>query len=382
MPNAFKSSVAAGLVCGMLAVIASSCASRSTDGRVPNYYPADYNDTLAKAEKIGQLLIWSTTDRAQIADALSAFERKYPKIRVQYREMRARNIYAWFLRDLHDGRPTADLLLSSAMDMQIKLVNDGYAATYKSPEREHLASWANWKNQAWGVTAEPIVFLSNRSALPPNNVPRSHLEFRKMLEAGPALDKRVVSYDPSESAFGYLILSQDEMASPDVWRTIRGLGERNARFHPTTKALINEVATGQAALAYNVLGSYAADAASRDPNLQVTVPDDYTLVASRIALIPARAPHPDGAALFLDFLLSREGQLALRKHHLPSVRNDIRPPKDLDLTDANERAIRVGPALLVLQDQMTRRHFLSRWENSVRAGKGFAPIEVADTLPN
>jgi iron(III) transport system substrate-binding protein len=365
--------VSVGIAVSVLLLGAAGCTGGPRDERVPEYYPADYGELIRAAEAKRQLLIWSTTDQAQIGDALDAFQKKYPKIRVEYREMRARNIYQWFLTDLKAGRPAADFLLSSAMDMQIKLVNDGYAASYASPERDHVAKWANWKSQAWGITAEPIVMLSNRSQLSGGKAPVSHFAVRTMLEQEPALNGRVVSYDPTESAFGYLILSQDEMASPDVWRTVRALGMRHARFHATTKALIDEVSSGRATVAYNVLGSYAADAASRNPNLLVTVPEDYTLIASRIGIIPAKAPHSEAAALFLDFLLSREGQSALGRHYLPSVRGDVPPPEALRLANANVRAIRVGPALLVLQDQLTRRHFLTRWDEAVRAGQGIAP---------
>ena len=48
------------------------------------------------------------------------------------------------------------------MDLQIKLVNDGYAQTYVSKEIAHIPDWAIWKDEAYAVTAEPIVIVYNK----------------------------------------------------------------------------------------------------------------------------------------------------------------------------------------------------------------------------
>jgi iron(III) transport system substrate-binding protein len=42
------------------------------------------------------------------------------------------------------------------MDLQAKLINDGYAQGYLSPEKPALPATAVWKNMGYGVTAEPV----------------------------------------------------------------------------------------------------------------------------------------------------------------------------------------------------------------------------------
>ncbi len=68
------------------------------------------------------------------------------------------------------------------------------------------------------------------------------------------------------------------------------------------------------------------------------------------------------ARLFLDFLLSRPGQAHLVRHAMPSARRDLPAPPALQTPDTTQRAIRVGPALLVLQDKLTRTRFLHEWK--------------------
>lgn len=363
-------------MCVALLLVLAGCGTSRPEG-VPERYPQDYGRIVDEAKREGALVIWSSTDRAQVDELLDRFRKMHPGITVTYREMRATNIYNWFLGqggERSKGVAAPDLIWSSAMDLQIKLVNDGYAQAYESPETSGIASWANWKNQAWGITAEPIVIVYNRKAIAERDVPRSHLAFRRLLEAPEAtLKGQVATYDPEQSAFGYLVLAQDDLASPDMWRTVRALGANDVRLLPTTKSIIAEVEAGKVQVGYNVLGSYAAESARRNPDLGVVLPSDYTLIASRIAMIPHNARHVNSARLFLDYLLSPAGQRELVKHSMPSVRADVLPPRSLASKTTTRRAIRVGPALLVTQDKLSRAHFTRRWKAAIESGERNGP---------
>ena len=359
------------LFCLMALALGGAGCMRDPDSvaRVPENYPASYADTIESGEREGALVIWSATDARQVRELLADFRRLYPRIAVDYRDMSARALYDNFLAESAAGHPTPDLLWTSAMDLQIKLVNDGYAQSYASPEKAALPDWANWKDQAWGITAEPIVMVYNRRLFPRGAPLTSHLDFLRLLETrNPALDGKVATYDPGESAVGYLYLSQDDLVSRHLWRTVQGLGANHARLFTTTEAIIEDVSAGRSVIGYNVVGSYAIDEMRRNPDLAVVQPRDYTLVMSRIAMIPIHAPHPNAARLFLDYLLSARGQRHLVAHSMPSVRGDVAMPQALRPNAVPMRAIRVGPALLVVQDQLTRRGFMNQWSRSVAAG--------------
>lgn len=358
-----------GFLIGFLA-LAGGC-SPGTDHatQVPDGYAASYANLVEDGTKEGRLVVWSTTDQKVMRDLLSAFERAYPGIRIEYRDLSARDARDRFLADTKAGRANADLLLSSSMDMQIKLVNDGYAQPYDSPEKGHLPNWANWKNQAWGVTAEPIVIVYNKSLLSPGRVPRNHMDLVRLLERRDRdLRGRIATYDPATSSVGYLCLSQDNMISGHVWQMAHGLGANQARFFPTSEEVIQDVSSGRSVIGYNALGSYALDEAARNPDLGVVFPSDYTLVMSRIAMIPTGARHPNAARLFLDFLLSAKGQSSLARHSMPSVRSDVALPAGLRDSTSPMRAIRVGPELLIAQDKLTRSRFLKQWSREIAAG--------------
>ena len=306
---------------GMMLALLAGC---SRPQPVPPGYPRGYSDLIEGAAGEGRLLIWSATDRAKAARLVAAFGHRYPHIRVSFVEMPAASINDRFLTALATHRETPDILWSSAMDLQIKLSNDGQAQTYLSPEAGHLSRETNWKNQAWGTTAEPVVLLYNRRLVAPDVVPRDRSALTRLLEADRAACRyRVATYDLTRSAVGYLYLSQDAQASPDAWRLIDAMRGCHGHLYAHAEEMLHAVRASEAAFAYNVIGSYALEEARKDPVLGIVLLRDYTLLMSRIALITAGAAHPDSARLFIDFLLSREGQARLVAEGMPAVRDDV-----------------------------------------------------------
>ena len=112
-------------------------------------------------------MIHSATDTAAIAPLIAAFEARYPQIDVLYTEYNTAELYRAFRRQFERNEPTADIVISSAMDLQTKLVNDGYAQKYASPYTAALPAWANWRNEAFGFTFEPVVMAYNKAAFSP-----------------------------------------------------------------------------------------------------------------------------------------------------------------------------------------------------------------------
>jgi iron(III) transport system substrate-binding protein len=349
-----------GAVASAAVLACGACNAPATP--VPPGYPAAYAKTIEQATAGRDLVIWSAIDRDKSRDLLNDFRRLYPGIRVHYVELPGSTLYERFVAGARSGARTADFLWSSAMDLQIKLVNDGYTQPYVSPERSALPPWGNWKDQAWGTTAEPIVFVYNRTLIADAAVPRDHSALTKALESpGSSLAGKVATYDLPRSAVGYLYLSQDQQATHDAWRLIRAMKLDSAHVFASAEGVLRDVAAGNSAIGYNIVGSYALAEITRNRDLGLVMPRDYTLVMSRIAVIPAAARHPDAARLFLDFLLSRRGQARLAEQDMPPVRGDVPGPPQLHPAGAPLRAIRVGPALLVDRDQLTRAYVLRRW---------------------
>lgn len=333
---------------------------------VPAGYPRSYANRVLEANQEGRLSIYSTTDAREVDELLRDFRALYPQIIVDYADINSTEVYSRFIAEVAAKEGTADLLWSSAMDLQIKLVNDGYAQAYASPEKPNLPPWASWKNEAYGITAEPVVIVYNKRLVPASDVPRTRADLERLLVNNPAYVGKVAMMNPERSGVGFLYITQDLQVTRDTWRLVRAMGRSRVQLYSSVGSILERVSAGDHLIAYNMIGSYALERAVRDPSIGVVMPSDYTLVASRIALIPADARHPAAAKLFLDYLLSKRGQTFLARKHMTPVRSDVEAPAGTHIDGANLRAIRVGPELLANLDQIKRLRFLREWRSALK----------------
>ena len=75
------------------------------------------------------LKVYSSLDEDASKPLIAAFQKQNPNIAIVYEDMQSLDIYERVIRETDNNEKTAYLVLSSAMDLQVKLVNDGYAQT-------------------------------------------------------------------------------------------------------------------------------------------------------------------------------------------------------------------------------------------------------------
>src|SRR5207244_12080563 len=97
-------------------------------------YETDTHQTLAGEQKEGNLVSYSSTDSASVEPLLQDFKSLYPFLQVEYNDLNTTEIYNRFVAETASGSGTADLLWSSAMDLQLQLATKGNALAYASPE--------------------------------------------------------------------------------------------------------------------------------------------------------------------------------------------------------------------------------------------------------
>lgn len=315
------------------------------------------------ARREGRLRLYG--HRREFDGVLEGFQKLYPFIAVESEAMSSTAIYDRFLREIVAGQPSADLIVSSAMDAQIKLVNDGHAQTYVSAEKPYLPSWVVWKDQAYGVTAEPVAFVYNRKLLPDARAPRSHDEFTALLRRDRSgLKGKIATYDVARSATGFLFYSQDLQISRDTLALAAALGRAKPRLYLGSQDALDDLQSGRYAFFYNMVSSYALERQADDPRIGIIYPDDYTLIMSRIAFVSKYAKHSASAKLFLNYLLSRSGQSIMATRHMAPVRLDI-PFGGAVIERDVARSIHFGSSLIANLDQFRRRRVLEGWREAM-----------------
>ena len=318
----------------------------------------------ADAIREGALRIDAATGLLGDQDLMTAFRSRYPEIKLEYRRAPSRQLHMRFLQDVSAGGPTTDIFISAAMDLQFKLVNDGLAQKYESPEKPYLPDWAVWKNEAYAINADPVVFVYNRALMPADDVPRSHEELTDLLRRKPREYRgKIATYDVQRSGTGYLYYTQDLLLSRDTLDLVQALGRTQPRLYVSGAELRNKVSSGEHLLAYNMAYSYMSGREEEHPDVAIVFPSDYTLVMSRIAFIPKLAAHPAAGRLFLDFLLSELGQTLMARRYAQPVREGIPLAGEAPPPEAVRR-INFGPELLANLDGYRRQRVLHEWRRA------------------
>jgi len=354
-----------------LTLAAALLFSFSAAAQTPAGYPADYGKTVDAAKKEGKLVIYATTDAVAANPLVKDFESLYPGISVEYSDLNSTEVYNRFISESAAGS-TADFIWSSAMDLQVKLVAEGKALAYASPEIPNLPKWAVWKNEAYGTTNEPIAFVYNKRIVPAGDVPQTHAALEKLLAAKPDFYKgKVTAYDPERSGVGYLFVNEDVKNWPDAWNLFREFGKTGARLYTSAGAMMERVGSGEHLIGYGIFGSYAIARAKKDPGIGIVLPKDFTLITSRVAFISKQAQHPNAAKLFLDYMLSKRGQTIIANQALLySLRDDVEGPASAkavrDEVGDKARPVEIGPGLLENLDQMKRLAFLKKWQAAMK----------------
>jgi iron(III) transport system substrate-binding protein len=359
------------LIAAVAALVLTACAGQA-QAQAPQGYPADYAKIVDAAKKEGKVIVYSTTDAAAANALLKDFQALYPGVQVEYSDLNSTELYNRFIAEAAAGGGTADVLWSSAMDLQVKLVADGQALTYASPEIPSLPKWAVWQNQAYGTTYEPITFVYNKRLVPADDVAQDHGALLKLLSAkADAYKGKVTAYDPERSGVGYLFVTQDAAQFPQAWDLFKAFGKSGIKLYTSAGAMMERVASGEHTIAYGIFGSYALGRSKKNPNLTIVMPKDYTLVTSRVMFISKQAKSPNAAKLFLDYILSKRGQnIIANQADLYTLRSDVEGEATVkrvtELIGDKAKPVPISGDLLTTLDQTKRLEFLKMWQAAMK----------------
>ncbi|MBI4921456.1 MAG: ABC transporter substrate-binding protein [Devosia nanyangense] len=315
--------------------------------------------------------VYSSLDEPLARPMIAAFQAAHPDVAVAYEDLQTVDIYDRVVKETDSGGRTADFAFSSSMDLQVKLANDGYAQQSDLPLSPEWPRWANWRNTAYALTYEPAVFIYHKPSFAGREPPSTRAELIQYLKANAdAIHGRIGTYDIERSGVGFMFFSRDQEQYADLWTLVGAMGAAGVKLYSTTSAIVERVADGRFVFGYNILGSYAAEAASRNPDLGIILPKDYTIVTSRIGLVPKAAARADLGRLYLDFFMSAEGQTIMAQQlQIAALNPNVTGPNTANAMQqalgSQLRPVPVSPGLMVYLDQVKRARLIRRWNDTL-----------------
>lgn len=318
----------------------------------------------ATAEPSTPLVIHAAFDVPYARPLLEDFHRRHPQYDITYRNLSTLELHKRFLNVPDEP----DVMMSSAMPWQYRLVNDGHAQPITTPNAENWPAWAKWRQELFAFTYEPIVMVINREVMDRFGPVNSHADLLGLIsQHGDALRGRIVTYDPATSGAGYTYAIEESQLSPRYWDLVAALGNADTHLVGTTGEMLDGLHDRRFLIGYNLLGSYVRQSVEHDPSLRWVIPDDYALVIQRLAFVPRLAPHPAAGRRFVDYLLSVEGQRVLSDGgNVAAIHPQLDGPGTATAMQRRYaeglRPTPLGPGLLATLDDLKRRALLSRWQ--------------------
>ncbi|MEW2918598.1 extracellular solute-binding protein [Ruegeria sp. ANG10] len=306
-----------------------------------------FNDSAQGAH----LRVISSTDTVLFAPLIEDFVAQNPSISIEYLVSGTADI---------DKRVRAtpdafDVIVSSAMDLQLKLANDGFALPLDDMQ---VPPWTQWHHSLFAFTSEPATIVINRAAFEGQPIPQTRQGLIEALRERPEEFRgKIGTYDVRQSGLGYLFATQDARASETYWRLMEVMGGLDVRLYCCSGEMITDLADGTILVAYNVLGSYAAVRTEGKDALEVILPSDFQTTMMRTVMVSEATREAEAAERFVRYLITEEPASPDSKPFLPLLTSG---------NASNEQeAIGLNPALLTFLDVLKRKKFVSAWENAV-----------------
>jgi len=325
--------------------------------------------------KAVELSVYGAAYLSEMQPLLDDFHKKNPTISIQYYAVSSNQLVR-HIRE--DNKPRADLTISSVMDLQIQLVNDGYALPYKmdmlgdDDQSSIIPRWSNWRDELFGFSFEPSVMVFNKAFLADKEVPSDRIKLLSFIRHySEQLVGKIGVYDIRTVGIGYLLWSFERVQAANNGQFLELFNHHNARTFESTSSMLQALSNGEILMAYNIMGSYAKSWQEKHQDLVVVTANDYTPVVIRSVFINKTTTHPKQAKQFVDYLLSYSGQMKMaEKTNMPPVRTDIRSKNSayyMREQYANQlKPLPLDVSLLIFSDHSKKEIVITEWENALK----------------
>lgn len=331
-------------------------------------------EDLKQSRAEGRLLVYSNIASYAWAGILEEFNEKYPWIRVETLDLGPGESFERYYSESSVDRPTADVLAVASPDSWIRFMERGQVEPYESPEARSLPAWSRPSPGLYTLSTDPMIIVYNKALLPPDAHPQSLADIARAADKYPALfNKRMTTYDATSHPFAYALHWTYIANRGDAgWKLLDTLGPMT-RPEGGGAGMVEKITVGEYSVAYFTSGVTffrRIEGERRGKLLGWSLPRDGTPIMERGIAITKAATHKAAARLFIDFVLSHEGQVAAGKGGLTPYRPDVRPDEVPYLT-YQKIVDTVGPAnaLLVGYDRRLvdeQAGFIERWKRAYR----------------
>lgn len=293
VPRAGRWALAAAAAAVLLAV--SACGSSGPGG-----------GSSGSGSSSAQTVVWYTTFASDdVTPMIAAFNKQYPKIKVQPLRLSADQLPTRVITEQRGGKYNADVVSGESVYVS-QLISAGALAPYDPPDEPALPKGLNLGPGYHGVVyANTTVIAYNPAALKAHHLqpPKTWQDLTKPQWTGN------FSIDPAALNFYQAMVAA--IGHPKAQALLKALGNNHPPFVESHTLALTQVQAGEPLATATAYGYKAASEAKKTPGRLAWVNGNPLPTSLSLIDLAKNAPHQAAAKKFMDWMESKQGQQAV-----------------------------------------------------------------------
>jgi iron(III) transport system substrate-binding protein len=262
---------------------------------------------LEGARKEGQVTVYSSmiADQA-LRPILNGFEAKYPFVKPQYVRDDPPQQLQKVMAEARAGRMVVDVLESTGLEVPVRAA--GINQPFWSPQTEAYTTEHRDPEGYWAPTRFSYLGACyNTNLVKPGEVPKS---FEELLD--PKWKGKIAWSSTVIGAMLFITGVRNFMGEEKALAYLQKLAKQDiAPIASANRVVVDRVMAGEYALCLDSFLHHPIISARKGAPV-APLPLDPVLTVVSSVMLPKAPPHPYAAMLFIDYLLSKDGQAKLQ----------------------------------------------------------------------
>jgi iron(III) transport system substrate-binding protein len=303
-------------------------------------------DLINGAKKEGTLVYYSALNVPEGRELLRGFEKRYPFVKTELFRLAAEKMRTKIITEARAGRHAFDVVSNNVVDIGL-LLRAGILGQYRAKETETIPEGLKDDKGYWtALYFRQYVLAYNTRVIPAKEAPS---DWWHLLE--PKWKGRIGMDEEETEWFAGM---STYWGKEKTTKFMRGLVSQQPVKHRGHTLVAQLTSAGEFPLSIGY-GHRILEMKGKGAPLDFVETTDPVITSPSAIAISANAPNANAARLFVEFVLSREGQTILKTFGHVASRADV-PPPNPKLNPKNLKSFFVSPQIADHYEQYQKEY--------------------------
>jgi len=298
----------------------------------------DWKAVEAAAKKIGHLNLYHNLPPPGDEGMIAAFEKSYPEIKVETVRLGSAAMMQRFEAETTAGASRADVVMTNYDEEENGWVDKGWVLKWAPPEAAAFPPEYKHRDSLFTTQLYREAIVYNTTRVKAAEAPKQYAD---LLDAK---WKGKVGLNPpwrSVTVQGAIAFWDKKLGLTNIAQKLK---DNDVRFFNGSAGVMQAVVRGDVWIA-SLIDPAVINALADGAPVAAVYPETGVPAAVANTFVPAKAPNPAVGKVFVNWLLSEQGQTALQDSAgSPAARPGVKPPKHVPPNSALK--ITLSPTLL------------------------------------